>query len=107
MKDISFLIGSKIKEIRKKQGLTQGQLAQKINVDPKYISRLETGSSTPSISTVTKIADALNAEISQFFIIERKEKKNQIIDSIVQKLANANLKQLSAIFEIVNVVVEK
>ena len=66
MKDIINQIGNNIKQVRKKQGLTQTELAQKINVDPKYISRLETGNSTPSLPVVIKISEVLKTDISNF-----------------------------------------
>ena len=59
MEEIIFQIGNKIKEIRKKRGLTQAKLAERINVDPKYVSRLETGSSVASITTIIKTHNKL------------------------------------------------
>ncbi len=107
MENISILIGEKIKEIRKKSRLTQAELAQVINVDPKYISRLETGSSTPSIAAMVRIANALDTNLSQFFIIENKEKKRHLLETINLKLQKANYKELSAICELVSVLVDK
>ena len=107
MEEIIFQIGNKIKEIRKKRGLTQAELAEKINVDPKYISRLETGNSTPSIPTIAKISETLDVEMFNFFIVETDKKKNQLIELISSKLPKANIKELNAIFEILNIMVEK
>ena len=107
MEEIIFQIGTKIKEIRKKRGLTQAKLAERINVDPKYISRLETGNSTPSIATIAKISETLDVEMFNFFIVETDKKKNQLIELISSKLPKANIKELNAIFEILNIMVEK
>ncbi len=49
------LIGAKIKQLRKLKGLTQEQLSEKIGIDNKHLSRIETGRSLPTL----KIANAL------------------------------------------------
>ena len=43
-------IGSFLKGLRKEKGLTQGQLAEKLNVSNRSISRWETGNTLPDIS---------------------------------------------------------
>ncbi len=106
-KNISVLIGERIKEIRKKEGLTQAELAQKINVDPKYISRLETGSSTPSIAAMARISAALKTNLSEFFIIDSKEKRTFLIENINLKLNKASYKELNVICDLVGVLVDK
>jgi len=107
MKDIINQIGNNIKEQRKKTGLTQAELAEKINVDPKYISRLETGTSTPSITTVIRISQILKTDISNFFATESLEKRNQMTNSIVLKLSKANIKELRTIFDMVSLIVDR
>ncbi len=107
MSEIVNQIGRKIKQYRKKTGFTQAELAEKINVDPKYISRLETGTSTPSIAIIARLGEVLNVEIFNFFIVESKEKKNHIIELINSMLTKATIKELNAILDIVSVIVEK
>jgi transcriptional regulator with XRE-family HTH domain len=60
-------IGGKIKELREKKTLTMKQLAGLVDCTPSLISQLESGKTDPSISTLKKIADALNANIVDFF----------------------------------------
>ena len=107
MKEIINQIGNNIKEQRKKAGFTQAELAEKINVDPKYISRLETGTSTPSISTVIKISEVLKIDFQSFFVTESLEKRNQMTNSIVLKLSKANIKELRTIFDMVSLIVDR
>lgn len=100
-------IGLKIKQYRKKRGFTQAQLAELINVDPKYISRLETGTSTPSIATIVRLSEVLEAEMFNFFIFDTTKEKERVIELINSKLDKANVKELHAIFDIVSVITEK
>ncbi len=52
---------------RKKQGLTQEALSEKIGLNPKYITNIESQSKFPSAETIDAIAAALNIPPSQLF----------------------------------------
>ena len=51
----SFKIGVLIQEARKKQHLTQGQLAEKVGTTKNYISRIENNASDIRLSTLMRI----------------------------------------------------
>ncbi len=55
-------IADAIIEARLASGLTQEQLAKKIGTNQAAISRLENGEANPRLSTLKKLANALNAE---------------------------------------------
>ncbi|HOJ01881.1 MAG TPA: helix-turn-helix transcriptional regulator [Anaerolineaceae bacterium] len=55
--------GYQIARLRILRGLTQAQLAEKVGTKQPSIARLENGSSLPSISFLTKLADALDARL--------------------------------------------
>ena len=61
------LLGLKVKEFRKQRKITQEKLAEIVGVDNGYISKLEVGQNFPSISTLEKIAQALDVELYEFF----------------------------------------
>jgi len=56
-------LGQRIKKLREIKGLNQTQLAGLINVDPSHISKLESGYTLGSISTLQKLANALGISI--------------------------------------------
>lgn len=56
-------IGKRIKEGRKKVGITQEKLAEKIDVSPSYISEIERGSSICSLQVLVDIASVLNLNL--------------------------------------------
>ena len=107
MNEIIKQLGIKIKEIRKLNNLTQAELAEKINVDSKYISRLETGTSIASISTLIKISKVLNVELSDIFTVESSQKKKKIIELINIKLNRINTKELKAVLDIISCMCDK
>ena len=107
MNEIIKQLGIKIKEIRKLNNLTQAELAEKINVDSKYISRLETGTSIASISTLIKISKVLNVELSDIFTVESLQKKKKIIELINIKLNKINIKELKAVLDIISCMCDK
>jgi transcriptional regulator with XRE-family HTH domain len=53
-----------LKEERKKAGLTQEQLAEKIGTKKSYISRLENGKADVQLSTLYKIFRGLGKRVS-------------------------------------------
>jgi DNA-binding XRE family transcriptional regulator len=55
------------KELRKQNGYTQSQLAFESGLSLSQIARIETARINPTLSTIFKIARAMNVEISEFF----------------------------------------
>ena len=88
MKKGKELLGKRIKEIRKARKMTQPELAEIIDVDPKYISRLETGTSTPSLDTIINIADAFDTSLCELFDFSNMDEKDELISHLIQKLKN-------------------
>ena len=63
-----LLIGRNIRHLRKKKNLTQDQLAELIDGDQKYISRIESGKAKASLLYYLRIANALCVSIDYFLI---------------------------------------
>ena len=59
-------VGGKIKKVRKSAGLTQVELARKINMSQSYIADIERDRQNPSLSALQMIANALNVDIAEF-----------------------------------------
>ncbi|WP_342686252.1 MULTISPECIES: helix-turn-helix transcriptional regulator [unclassified Methanoculleus] len=62
------VFGIIIKEIRSERSLSQEILAKKSNLDRTYISQIETGKKSPTLSTVFKIAHALDVLPSELLL---------------------------------------
>ena len=70
MEEKQFLIflGQEIAKQRKKQGLTQLDLASLVNMEKPTITRLEKGRTNPTSLTLLKISKALNIPISKWIL---------------------------------------
>ncbi len=55
----------RLAEIRVKRKLSQRALAEKANMSQTYLCNVETGKADPSLSTLRRLADALNVTVSE------------------------------------------
>ena len=70
---IIAIFGSNVKTYRKRQKMTQEQLAEKTGVTVKYISNIECSISFPSAPVIASIAKALNVPEYRLFTPEEVE----------------------------------
>ncbi len=61
------IFGSRIQELRKKNNLTQSELAEKIGLSTNFIGMVERGERNTSIDKIFKLAKAFNISLAQFF----------------------------------------
>lgn len=60
-------LGKRILEARKKHGMSQEQLATESGIDRSHMGYIEQGRRKPTLSTITKIANALDISLEQIF----------------------------------------
>ena len=60
-----YLTGATIKGLRERLGLTQAQLAQRLSVSDKAVSKWETGAGYPDITLIEPIAEALHTSTAE------------------------------------------
>ena len=81
--------GAFLKLLRKEKCLTQEQLAERLNVSGRTISRWETGSNMPDISLLVEIADFYGVSISELIDGERKsEEMKEEVKEVADKMAD-------------------
>ena len=85
-------IGKFISECRKKVNLTQMQLAEKLNITDRAISKWETGKSIPDSSIMLELCDILKITVNDLLsgevvTMERydKEMENNLLEMVKQK----------------------
>ncbi len=104
MKDLLHKLGARLKEIRKARGLTQEALAEKVDLTPQYLSRLEAGHQSPSIETVARLAEALDLELFEVFdfghqgtVKEVRERLRKVLQESSEERLRLGLKLLHAL----------
>ncbi|MBN1384498.1 MAG: helix-turn-helix transcriptional regulator [Elusimicrobia bacterium] len=77
-------IGKKVREIRKRRGLTLEELAEKIGRNWSFLSQIERGKGIPSLETLFLICDVLEISIADLF--QKSKLPSYKIDSETDKL---------------------
>lgn len=95
---MSYLIGQKIKEIRKDQNISQDFMANELKMTRQKYSRIENGQSNIAYNTIKEISKILNVDIRDITDVETEKKdlkclfrqyeNEQIPDETIDKIQN-------------------
>ena len=88
------ILGKKIRHYRKLKKLTQFELAEKIGLNEKQISRIESGQNYPTYTTFAKLIEVLEIDVKYFVKDNDCEEDfsiNEIL-SIIKKSTNSEIK---------------
>lgn len=80
--DIKKQLGSKIKRIRQKEGLTQEQFAEKINIATRTLAGIEIGESFVSAQTIENILNYAEITFEDFFISSHLRPSDELLNDI-------------------------
>lgn len=69
--DIDHLLAYQLVQAREKCNMTQKQLAEKTGIYQADISKIERGIGNPSLSTIKRLADGLNMEMTIDFWVKK------------------------------------
>ena len=86
-------ISNLIKNKRKEKGLTQEELAEKINVTEKAISRWETGRGTPDISLLIPLSKTLGISVGELLNGKEDKGEEKNIKDIIKYIDETNKKK--------------
>ncbi len=67
------MYGKRIRDIRKRRGMSQTDLAGKVGLGTSQISMIEANKRTTSVEKLTKIADALGVKVVELYDDDKKE----------------------------------
>lgn len=81
-------IGAFLKECRKEKNLTQEQLAEKLGVSTRTVSRWETGTNMPDLSILVELAEYYDIEMKELLDGERSQTMNKEMKETLDKVAN-------------------
>ena len=66
---VTQLVGSRIRELRLKTGLSQEKFSLQIDMDRTYYASVESGKRNVSICNIKKIADGFQISLADFFSV--------------------------------------
>ena len=81
-----YVTGTMIKRLRESRNMTQYQLAERLNVSDKAISRWETGRGYPDIALIEPLAEALGVSVIELFSGEDVVNTNKSFNMLRLKL---------------------
>ena len=85
------MLKDNIKTIRKSKGLSQEELATKLNVVRQTISKWEQGLSVPDSELLVSLSEALDTPVSTLLGENVEEKEDNYLKEIAQKLEVINI----------------
>lgn len=90
-----------IKNKRKEAGLKQSELAEKIGISEKHLSKIETGKNFPALDNFLKIIKVLDLSLADFGIKnnEKINSKRNYLKNIINSLSE---KQLDVYLDVIN-----
>jgi len=97
-------VGRRVREIRKKMGLTQSTLGERAGITPDYLGRIERGHGAVTLETLSRIAAALSTPVRQLLDVEEiasasREEILKSIQSILRKKGTEELRKVYAVLE--------
>ena len=84
------MLNENLKQLRKSRGLSQEELAIRLNVVRQTISKWEKGLSVPDADMLIKIADIFEVSVSELLGAKIEEKKEQDINVVADQLMRIN-----------------
>ena len=85
-------IGEFLKVLRKEKGITQEQLADKLFVSRRTVSRWETGSNMPDLDVLVELADLYEVDLRDIFNGQRREQNmdKELKDTVIKVAEYSN-----------------
>lgn len=93
--EIKKAIGKQIKAYRKRFGLTQFSLGEKLEINQRQIAILESGKSFPSLKTLVNLSNVFNCNVSDFFPDDINDKK--VRDEVLALIDQMDCQQMRAL----------
>lgn len=99
------LLGKRIRQMRKRSGLSQEKFAELIGIDPNSVSRIECGVHYPSLDTLEKITMILKVEMRDLFLFSNKETAEELRAFLIQTASEIDVEKLREVVRAVRKIV--
>lgn len=95
-------IGKRIRKNRLDRGITQEALAERVHISIPHVSRIENGSSSPSLQTLVDICNALDITIDSLMQDSLPAAKKQVNGRLEALLTDCTAAEAEFILHIVD-----
>ncbi len=106
MEDVRQLVGERVQILRKRKNLSQEELASRIGIDTKSLSRLERGLHFPSLETLDRIRMELGVELKDFFNFDDEPSAEELRDFLMRTASKADYPDLVRMADAVRLAIE-
>lgn len=65
MQSEQIKLGKNLKRIRTEKGISQGDIARTLGVGRSFVTNIENGKTNPTLSTITKLANAISVSVDK------------------------------------------
>lgn len=105
--DKKRLLGKRIREIRKRQRLSQEKLAERAGISAQYVSNIERGKENPTLDLLLGLAEALRVSLGQMCEFETVEEMDQkkIRGAVGEMLRKADAERLKVALKVLRALV--
>lgn len=96
-----YKIGQRIRRLRKAQGLSQEELAERVNISTTHMSHIETGNTKLSLGVLVETAAALEVSVDDLLSDGRHNAKNASMNEIAAVLERCTQQESRILAELV------
>lgn len=98
------LIGSRIKEERRKNGMTQEELAERLEVSIGYISQVERGITKISLDLLGLISGIFNVDVASFITESSVKQNDYMYGELHNRILRLSAKQRKLLDEFIDII---
>lgn len=96
-----YQIGQRIRRVRKARGLSQEELAARVNISTPHMSHIETGNTKLSLPVLTELALALEVRVDDLLYGHEHFSTSAAADEIRKVLESCTAQQAKVIVDVV------
>jgi transcriptional regulator with XRE-family HTH domain len=98
-------LGARIKQLRQVRQETQERLAERIDINPKYLSSIERGEENPTLDLLIRVANGLRVELYELFMFDAEGSPDQLRQKLTRLLADIPADELRHVVRVLEALV--
>lgn len=104
--DVRQQVGQRLRHLRRVRGYTQEQLAERIDISPKYLSSIERGVENPTLDLLGRLAQGLQVELYELFqVTPAAGQPDRLRQRLVELVAEIRLEELPRLVRVLEALV--